>query len=222
MKRTFVEKNKFINSGNYPKYNSLYFSYLVLFLFFASCNKSTTESSEEMSRGCDGQIYPSPSTSPYVLPFDVGKTFSTGLTNCSASFHSPGQPDQYAFDFDMPSGTPFVAARSGRVIKVVENAISTGGDVGNYVLIDHGDETYAYYLHSPQNGIDVAVGNNVKQGDKLGVTGRSGQAGYPHLHFIVVQDPPEYPYKGKAISFRNASPSHTVLQSNTQYLALPY
>ena len=42
------------------------------------------------------------------------------------------------------------------------------------------------------------------QGDVLGISGRSGLAGYPHLHFIVVDSEPTYPYHGLAITFRNA------------------
>ncbi|KAA3612505.1 MAG: M23 family metallopeptidase [Calditrichaeota bacterium] len=122
----------------------------------------------------------------------------------------------------MPIGTIFIASRAGTVHTVVENAPSDGGGIGNYILIDHGDKTYAYYLHSPMDGIDVKVGDKVKQGSPLGVTGRSGKAGYPHLHFIVVKGSPAYPYEGKAISFKNASPSHTVLKSYAKYKAINY
>ena len=174
------------------------------------------------SEGCDGQEYPVPSSSPYILPFQVGKSFQTGLTNCSSSYHAAGQPDEYAFDFNMPVGTPFIAARGGTVSMVVENAPSAGGGTGNYVLINHGDGTFAYYLHSPKDGIDVAIGDKVKQGDILGKTGKSGLAGYPHLHFIVVKDPPEYPYQGVAISFRNAKPNDVILKGQTYYMAMPF
>lgn len=181
-----------------------------------------TNTFEEPVTGCDGQTYPAIATSPYVLPFAVGQSFETGLTNCSSSFHGAGQPDQYAFDFDMPVGTPFVAARAGTVFRVVENAPSNGGGAGNYVVIDHGDGTYGLYYHSPQNGISVSVGDEVQQGDVLGETGRSGLAGYPHLHFIVVQGSPDYPYDGIPVSFRNASPRHVDLHGNTTYTALDY
>jgi hypothetical protein len=133
-----------------------------------------------------------PATSPYVLPFPVGETHETGLANCSSSYHSAGQPDQYAFDFDMPLGTPFTAARGGTVVLVVEDAPKSGGSAGNYLIIDHHDGTYGLYHHSPNNGIEVEEDDEVEQGDVLGVTGRSGLAGYPHLHFmpsVVVLDP---------------------------------
>lgn len=172
--------------------------------------------------GCDGQSYPSLASTPYVIPLAKGSTFSTGLTNCSSSFHGPGQPDQYAFDFDVPVGTPFVAARAGTVFRVVEDAPSNGGGVGNYVVIDHRDGTYGLYYHSPMNGIGVQVGEQVAQGDVLGETGRSGLAGYPHLHFTVVAGAPDWPYSGMPVSFRNVSPAHVRLESHSTYTALNY
>ncbi|MCE7994574.1 MAG: M23 family metallopeptidase [Roseivirga sp.] len=169
--------------------------------------------------GCDGQIYPDPVSSPYVLPYAVGEAFKTGLVNCSFSYHASGQPDQYAFDFDMPEGTPFTAARAGKVRWVIDGASSTGGGAGNYLLIDHGDNTFGYYLHSPQNGISITVGQEVEQGDVLGITGRSGLAGYPHLHFIVVKGQPDYPYESVPVSFKNAIPSDVVLKTAVTYTA---
>lgn len=180
----------------------------------------TIEISEaaEPVKGCDGQTYPNPATSPYILPFVAGETFETGLTNCSSSFHGAGNPDQYAYDFDVPEGTPFIAARGGTVHTVVEDAPSHGDSgPGNYLRIDHHDGTFGLYYHSPQDGIDVEVGDEVQQGDVLGVVGRSGLAGYPHLHFIVVKGSPEFPYDGVAISFRNASPPDVPLKSYTSY-----
>lgn len=199
-------------------------SFLLLLLPFLvlCCDGQTVDAVQERVTGCDGQTYPDLPTSPYVLPFAVGLSFDTGLTNCSRSFHAAGQPDQYAFDFNMPVGTPFVAARAGTVFKVVESASSDGGGAGNYVVIDHGDDTYGLYYHSPRDGIRVEVGDQVEQGDVLGETGRSGLAGYPHLHFIVVEGSPDYPYDAIPVSFRNASPAHVSLESNRRYSALRY
>lgn len=162
-----------------------------------------------------------PNVSPYILPFAVGETYETGLTNCSSSFHAAGYPDQYAFDFNMPIGTDFIAARAGTVVKVVDGEPSGGGGAGagNYVVVDHGDGTFGLYYHSPQGGIHVDVGQKVEQGEVLGITGRSGLAGYPHLHFIVVEGGHTYPYSGLAISFSNAVPRDVALKSDTEYTA---
>ena len=75
---------------------------------------------------------------------------------------------------------------------------------------------------SPDDGIYVELEQDVKQGEVLGITGKSGLAGYPHLHFIVVKYPPEFPYSGIAVSFSNALPADVVLQGDTQYKAVAY
>jgi len=192
---------------------------LLIILLVMGCSQATPGSADEPIAGCDGQVYPDPAESPYVLPFPAGEKYETGLTNCSSSYHRAGEPDQYAFDFDMPVGTTFTAVRSGTVYRVVEDQPSNGGGVGNYVIIDHGDGTYALYYHSPQDGIDVTEGDAVEQGEVLGISGRSGLAGYPHLHFIVVDGEPTYPYHGLAITFRNALPADVVLKSYAVYEA---
>jgi len=171
----------------------------------------------EEQEGCDGQTYNNPANSPYLLPLEDGLNFKMGLTNCSSSYHGDGQPDQYAFDFNLPEGTIFYAARAGRVVKVVEDQPSSGGGVGNYVVIKHNDTTHGLYYHSPRNGIFVDVGDDVVQGDELGEIGRSGLAGYSHLHFIVVRGNYEYPYQGIPISFKNVFPADVILQTNGSY-----
>lgn len=195
-------------------------SIILLLCISYSCNIYTQP--EKRGEGCDENLYPDPEYSEYVLPVDIGTTFYTGLTNCSGYFHGPDQPDKYAFDFDLPEGTKFYAAREGKVYAVEENFPSEGGDIGNYVIIKHYDNTYAYYAHSPKDGIIVDVGEKIKQGQELGIVGMSGYAGYPHLHFIVVEGDPRYPYSGVAVSFRNVEPADRILKSHTKYTSLIY
>jgi hypothetical protein len=169
--------------------------------------------------GCDGQVYPEPEVSPYVIPFPVGMTVETGLANCSESFHGPNSPERYATDFDMPEGTVFTAARGGVVARLVEDSED---EIGNWLHIDHDDDTSALYAHSPVGGIYVEVGDRVEPGDTLGIVGQSGQAGYPHLHFIVVKDPARWPFDPVPVSFRNADPGDVALRCHSTYTALSY
>jgi len=173
-------------------------------------------------KGCDGKIYPDPNDSPYVLPFPSGTSVKTGLTNCSSSFHGKGQPDRYAFDFNVKEGTPFYAVRAGLVALVINDQPSEGGGSGNWLVIYHGDNTYGIYLHSPKDGISVEVGDQVKKGGFLGVTGKSGLAGYPHLHFIVVQNDYAWPYDPIPITFSNILPADVIVESNSIYKAGQY
>ncbi|MEM8524249.1 MAG: M23 family metallopeptidase [Bacteroidota bacterium] len=181
------------------------------------CPCDTTNFVYEVIEDCTGQTYPNPLNSSYVVPFFPGASFSMGLGNCSASFHAAGNPDQHAYDFDLPEGSIFIAARSGIVVKVVKDQASNGGGVGNYLVIDHEDDTFGLYYHSPKDGIYVEVGDEIEQGQTLGIVGRSGLAGYPHLHFIVVKRRYNYPYRGVAVNFRNINPMVTIPASYVDY-----
>ncbi len=208
---------------------------ILLLAYFSACSQEadlpdiemeeenpcyTEEVLDNQMDGCDGDTYAAMDSSIYILPYKRGTSYRTGLTNCSSSWHAAGREDQYAFDFDMPNDTDFFAIRAGRVVKIIDHQPNFGnGSSGNVIIIDHDDGTLALYYHSPPDGFVVEVGDSVEQGQKLGVTGTSGYAGYPHLHLIVVKDSYEWPYQGIPISFNNAYPRHTVLKSYTNYEA---
>ncbi|HFC12909.1 MAG TPA: hypothetical protein ENJ56_08720 [Anaerolineae bacterium] len=171
-------------------------------------------------KGCEDADYPDWETSAYVLPFPVGETYEMGLTNCSSSYHAKGRNDALAYDFVMPEGSLITASRAGTVIWVVENG--KGREINNLVVVDHGDNTYAEYMHLEQDGALVEEGDFVEQGDDIGLSGRTGLAGYPHLHLIVVKDSPEWPYVGVPINFSNTTPNPHGLATDGTYTALPY
>lgn len=158
--------------------------------------------------GCPG-LYPAFGSSPYVLPYPVGEAYQLDLGNCSSSFHGAGEPDDHAYDFAMDIGEDITAARGGTVTFVLDGDPDFGGSPGgNRVVIDHGDRTVGIYLHFTPDSIVVASGDEVDQGDLLGLSGASGtNAAYPHLHFIVVEAPGEYPYAGVPVTFAGTSPN---------------
>jgi len=203
----------------------------IIFVQFSCSSNSILKDDKEgegsgfnynIEKGCDGRIYPNPKTSPYILPFPPGTSFKTGLTNCSSSYHGANYPDRYAFDFDVAIGSHFYASRGGKVVYIKEDQPSEGGGSGNWVVIDHLDNTFGIYLHSPKNGILVKEGSTVEKGDLLGETGRSGLAGYPHLHFIVVQNDYQWPYDAIPITFKNILPADVIVKSHTEYRASDY
>ncbi len=95
----------------------------------------------------------------------------------------------YSFDFEMPEGTPVLAARDGVVI-YVQDGFTEGGLVAdlieraNLVSIGHADGTIASYGHL-REGLAVRVGDTVTRGQLLGWSGSTGFSGRPHLHFHV-------------------------------------
>lgn len=56
-------------------------------------------------------------------------------------------------------------------------------DYGNTLMIDHGLGVYSLYLHL--NEFIVPVGKEVRQGDVIALSGATGYATGPHLHFSI-------------------------------------
>jgi len=183
---------------------------------------SKTDRQGPIAKGCPNAKYPDWKTSPYVLPYPVGKAYDTELTNCTKSFHAEGQPDQFAYDFNMDVGTLITASRAGKIVFVEERGGLNGNFPNNIVVVDHGDDTFAEYMHLKYEGAIVKKGDTVKQGDPIGYSGQTGLAGYPHLHFIVVVESWEYPYFGVPVTFRNTLSNVRGLASNTRYEAFSY
>jgi murein DD-endopeptidase MepM/ murein hydrolase activator NlpD len=80
-------------------------------------------------------------------------------------------------DIGAPSGTPVLAAFSGRV--------NTSGFVGGYgltVILEHaGDRAQTLYAHLSE--VFVQPGETVEQGEVIGRVGSTGHSTGPHLHF---------------------------------------
>ena len=99
---------------------------------------------------------------------------------------------RHAVDVAMPVGTSVLAARAGRVISLRSHGRRYGifkgfAKHGNYVRIDHGDGTHGRYLHLRTDGVAVAEGDRVAQGQLLGWSGDTGRSMLPHLHFDVMR-----------------------------------
>ena len=81
-------------------------------------------------------------------------------------------------DYAVPQGTPIHAIADGKVI-VAEYHYSWG----NHVHIVHKDGTSSNYAHMSQ--IKAHVGQQVKQGDVIGLVGSTGNSTGPHLHLEI-------------------------------------
>jgi len=60
---------------------------------------------------------------------------------------------------------------------------------GNYVVIDMGNNHYAFYAHMIPKSLKVKRGDRVIRGQILGRVGNSGNSTEPHLHFHMVDKP---------------------------------
>lgn len=84
-------------------------------------------------------------------------------------------------DYGMDVGTPLYAAATGTVI--VSKNYGWNGGYGNYVVIQHPNNTQTVYGH--MSGTMVTVGQKLTQGQLIGYSGNTGKSTGPHLHFEV-------------------------------------
>ncbi|MCP3054484.1 M23 family metallopeptidase [Aurantimonas marianensis] len=81
-------------------------------------------------------------------------------------------------DYAAATGTPVPATAPGTVTKA-----GRAGGYGNLVEIDHGNGITTRYAHMSR--VDVAVGQTVAKGTKIGEVGSTGRSTGPHLHYEV-------------------------------------
>jgi murein DD-endopeptidase MepM/ murein hydrolase activator NlpD len=88
------------------------------------------------------------------------------------SFHT-------GLDIGGSTGSSYSAAAAGKVVSA-----GWGGGYGNMIIIDHGNGIKTRYAHSSK--LLVTVGQQVNQGQSIGLVGSTGHSTGPHLHFEVI------------------------------------
>ncbi|MGW1720722.1 M23 family metallopeptidase [Streptomyces sp. NPDC002156] len=104
----------------------------------------------------------------------------------SASFNQAGNmwsSTHSGQDFAVPSGTKVFAAHGGTVVKAGGNGAGDGSAYGNAIVIKHGNGTYSQYAHLSK--INVKVGQVVATGQRIALSGNTGNSSGPHLHFEI-------------------------------------
>jgi murein DD-endopeptidase MepM/ murein hydrolase activator NlpD len=79
-------------------------------------------------------------------------------------------------DFRAKNNTPIIASNSG-IVRIAQNRFYAG----NSIIIDHGHGVYSCYFHL--NKMNFKVGDFIKKGEVLGLSGNTGRSTGPHLHF---------------------------------------
>ena len=59
-------------------------------------------------------------------------------------------------------------------------------DIGNFVLIDHGNGEFSVLIHMKPGSIRVKAGEHVSAGQRVGQIGFAGDSIFPHLHYSLM------------------------------------
>ena len=110
-------------------------------------------------------------------------------------------------DLKAPEKTKIYSVNDGKVAATLELS-----NYGKTVIIDHGLDIFSLYLHLDE--FKVSVGDMVRRGQLIGLSGDTGYTTAPHLHFSMRVDgqrvdPIAFIETTKKISDNSAAPSLT-------------
>ena len=94
-------------------------------------------------------------------------------------FNGEPRAPHVGLDLAVPRGTPVKADAPGLVLAVGDYFFN-----GKTVFVDHGNGLISMYCHLDR--IDVQVGDPVARGQVVGLSGMTGRASGPHLHWSVI------------------------------------
>ena len=149
-----------------------------------------------------------------ILPFNGTWTVTNGGRTADTNNHfrpaDQGPQNQlFAYDFRNEHkgsgekledydvfGKEVIAPANGTIIQTINGSIDVNpGErdrsvgVGNAIIIDHHNGEHSLLCHFKHNSIKVKVGDEIKQGDVIGLCGNTGNTSQPHIHFNLQDGP---------------------------------
>lgn len=143
------------------------------------------------------------------LPFPKGKKYQVIQGYHDKFTHYKSDYSRYAIDFNLKVNDVVASADDGFVVGVVDSYDIYGNDVkyqdfSNFITIYNPDSgIFTQYVHLKKNGIFVKVGDQVRRGQKIAVTGLSGYMDGEHLHFNVLAPSKQNGLKSVSVEFKN-------------------
>ena len=103
----------------------------------------------------------------------------TGVFGSQRVLNGEPRRPHFGIDIAAPTGAAVMAPADGEIALAYDDLYFTGGTV----MIDHGHGLTSVYSHLSR--IDVAVGDKVRQGDRIGAVGSTGRSTGAHLDWRV-------------------------------------
>ena len=112
----------------------------------------------------------------FIMPVNGELSSHFGLRRF---FNGEPRAPHAGIDVAVARGTPVRASGRGEVLAVGDYFFN-----GRTVFVDHGNGLITMYCHLDR--IDVRAGQAVRKGQRIGLSGKTGRATGPHLHWSVV------------------------------------
>lgn len=163
-----------------------------------------------------------------VLPFADEWFVFWGGREIAENYHAADPAQRFALDLvvnedgqsyagdreDLESyhcwGREILAPADGEVIATVndlpDQAIGSSdpqNPAGNHVILALAENEYAFLAHLQEGSVAVQQGDEVAQGDVLGLCGNSGNSSEPHLHFHLQTTADLYEGEGLPAQFQD-------------------
>ena len=149
-------------------------------------NESTTSAGEtqasddEEATPAGGPTVQWSGASRYVQPNEpFNFDWPLDEAHMSRGFSIGGKKSHWGLDLANKKGTPIMASERGVVIYTGHGFHG----FGNLIVIEHNGEWATLYAHLSK--ILIKEGDEVKQGQQIGLMGRTGHATGVHLHFEI-------------------------------------
>ena len=157
----------------------------------------------------------------YRLPYADGVSFPV-IQSYGAKLSHRGV-EQYTVDFGMPIGTPVHAAREGVVVLLEDSHDGNCwreecGQLANFVVVLHSDGTTGEYFHLERGSVAVQLGEHVRRGQPLALSGNTGYSTAPHLHFGVYRALGDGHTQSVAVRFRTRVGAVSLPRTGGRYL----
>jgi murein DD-endopeptidase MepM/ murein hydrolase activator NlpD len=112
----------------------------------------------------------------FILPVQGELSSHFGLRRF---FNEEPRAPHAGLDVAVARGTPVRASAQGQVLAVDDYFFN-----GRTIFVDHGNGLITMYCHLDR--IDVKARETVRKGQRIGLSGKTGRATGPHLHWSVV------------------------------------